>query len=275
MCLCLVMAGVTGGFLGANARAAEPHAADGNDARTLMRKGIALQREASWSASIAALEKARALGLLAPAERVECAFYLAAAYVAVGSDGAARRELTAVLEAQPSFEPPPFTPPKVATMLGEVSRELGQRAELEARPPRRVPANGAALTPGFELGFESRRAHPPIYGVVRYRMRGDAVFREVPLSSREKNATGLVAEVHPEKGGVLEYYADALSASGVLHAGSAEHPLELPIAQADVDATKNARQLRGTSPLVWLAVPLGIVAGAALGLGLYYGLPPR
>lgn len=270
----VLAAALFGSSLSARAVAAEPHPSEVGDARAFMRKGIALQREASWSASIAALEKARALGVLAPAERVECAFYLAAAYVAVGSDGAAKRELAAVLEADPGFEPPPFTPPKVASMLGEVSRELGQRAVLEARPPRRVLGNGAVLTPGFELGFESRRVRAPIYGVVRFRMRGETAFREVPLVAREKSPTTLAAEVHPPRGGVLEYYAEALSASGPLRAGSVEHPFELPVAQADVDGKRGASRGRA-SKLVWLAVPLGIVAGAAVGLGLFYGLRSR
>ena len=85
----------------------------------------------------------------------------------------------------------------------------------------------------------------------------------------------LVAEVHPAKGGVLEYYADALSANGPLRAGSAEHPIELPIAAADVAGRSKPSASRGTSKLVWLAVPLGIVVGAGLGLGLYYGLSSR
>jgi hypothetical protein len=246
------------------ARGAEPE-----DARALLRRGIALQREANWNASIAALERARATGVLAPAERVECAFYLGAAYLAVGSDGAARRELDQVLEVQPNFEPPPYTSPKLAALLGEVFRQRAQAPALDARPPRPLAAD-AEQGSGVELTFEARRATAPIYGVVRYRLRGEARWREAPLSSR--GADGVAAAVRPPASGVLEYYADALSAAGPLRVGTAAAPLELPLSR--VDARKTPRT-RGPSKLVWLAVPIGAVVGVALGVGLYFGLRSR
>ena len=66
-----------------------------------------------------------------------------------------------------------------------------------------------------------------------------------------------------------------MSAAGTLRAGSAEQPLELPIAHADIGVTAKGKGHAGTSKLVWLAVPLGVVVGAAIGVGLYYGLSPR
>lgn len=268
--VCVVLALLAAATAGSGGLA---HAADPTDAPALLRRGIALQREGSWSASIAALEKARA-ATLAPAERVECAFYLGAAYLAIGSEGAARRELAAVLQAQPSFEPPPYTSPKVASLLGEVARELGQAPSLEARPPRRLAASDHVGS-GVELSFEPRRAKAPIYGVVRFRMRGDARWDELALQHRTNDADSpLVAEVRPRTAGVLEYYADALSAAGALRAGAVGAPLELPLASID-PPRKRGPAPKGTSKLVWLAVPLGVVLGASVGVGLYFGLRSR
>ena len=228
-----------------------------------------------------ALEKARASGVLSSEERAECAFYLGAAYVAVGSEGAARRELASLLEAQPTFEPPPYTSPKVASLLGEVARERGQAPQLEPRPPRRLPADGATLSTEIELGFETRRTRPPVYGVVRYRMRGERAFREAPLVAHgvpgdvtAEATIALSARVQVKGGGVLEYYADALGGGGALHAASAALPLELPVPKDDrVVSTAPAK--RDRSKLVWLAVPVGVVAGIVVGVGVYYGLRSR
>lgn len=247
---------------------------------TLLKRGIELQRQASWSASIAMLEKARAAGVLARAEQIECAFYLAAAYVAVGSDGAARRELTFVLDAQPGFEPPPYTSPKVTSLLGELARTRQQGPSLEARPPRTL--SGAAAGPGgasaIELGFEARRAPTPIYGVVRFRLRGQPAWRDALLQSRGVDGT-LIAEVRPGGSGVLQYYAHAMSAAGALSVGSPAAPLELPYhAPAGASLSEPAppaRPARAPSKWVWAAIPVGVVLGVATGLGLYYGLSAR
>ena len=238
------------------------------DAHGQLRRGIELQREASWSASITALERALSTGTLSSAERAECAFYLAAAYLAIGSDAAARRELAVVLDLQPGFEPPPYTSPKVASLLGEVARSRATAAQLEPRPPRPSPSSD-----GLELGFEARRVKGPIYGVVRFRMRGDTSYTAAPLVARSAEHDGtqaLVADVKPAGSGVLEYYADALSPGEHLVAGSAVRPYALPFT-----ATAPARAVttsRGPSKLMWLAIPAGVIVGAAVGLGLYFGL---
>jgi len=246
-------------------------AAPPDDPHAQLRRGVALQREASWTASIASLERARASGALSGGERAECAFYLAAAYLAIGSEAAARRELALVLEIQPGFEPPPYTSPKVASLLGEVARQRATAPTLEARPPR--PARGNGLPDGtLELGFEARRARSPIFGVVRYRMRGERAFREAPLVQREVRADaplGLYAEVRPDRSGVLEYHAEALCPTGALTAGTAERPIELPVPEGPRSASSKAR---GPSPWVWSAIPIGVVLGAGIGLGLFYGL---
>jgi hypothetical protein len=241
-----------------------------SEAHTLLQKGIALQRDASWNASIAALEKARAAGLATAPERAECAFYLAAAYVAINSDGAAKRELGVVLDERPSFEPPPYTSPKLASLFGEVTRERSRRTELEARPPRTL-APDETHGSGLELTFDAQRGLAPIYGVVHFRMRGAPHYEEAPLTRH--GAGSLIADVRPAQPGVLEYYADALGPSGPLRAGSMTAPLELPI--GTIDPPRRGHRIGRTSKLVWLAVPLGVVLGAATGLGLYFGLRAR
>src|SRR5689334_25281223 len=76
------------------------------DGHALLRRGIALSREASFAASVAALEQARARGPLSPAEAAECGYWLANDYVALGSAQAARRELRQLSEAAPGYELP-------------------------------------------------------------------------------------------------------------------------------------------------------------------------
>src|SRR5690242_8646636 len=93
------------------------------DPHLLIQRGIQLYREAAYAASVTALELARQQRL-APVEEVECGFYLAADYVALSSLPAARRELRAVLEAEPSYELPPYTSPKVASLYRDVKDEL-------------------------------------------------------------------------------------------------------------------------------------------------------
>ena len=235
------------------------------DAHGQLRRGIELQREASWSASITSLERARAVGTLSTVERAECAFYLAAAYLAIGSDAAARRELAVVLDLQPGFEPPPYTSPKVSSLLGEVARSRATAAQLDPRPPH-------TSADGLELGFEAHRIKGPIYGVVRFRMRGDEDYGAAPLVARAAQHDGtqaLVADVKPAHSGVLEYYADALEPGGHLVAGSSDRPYALPFT---LRAAERVQTSRAPSKLVWLAIPAGFVVGVATGLGLYFGL---
>jgi hypothetical protein len=246
------------------ATAAEP------EGYALLQRGIALQRDASWNASIAMLERARAGGLATAAERAECAFYLAAAYLAINSEGAARRELALVLEERPGFEVPPYTSPKLASLFGDVTRERARSPVLEARPPRPLPADQTRGS-GLELSFDTKRELKPVYGVVRFRMRGQVDYAEAPLAQRAPGS--FAAEVRPTKTGVLEYYADALSPLGALRAGSALAPLELPI--GELDPPRGGKAGRRNWKLVWLAVPLGIVVGVGAGVGAYYGLRSR
>jgi len=263
-----LIASMLGPMLGLPDGVARAEPADGH---AQLRRGVALQREASWNASIAALEKARASGVLSPAERVDCAFHLAAAYLAIGAEPAARRELDLLLEAQPAFEPPAYTSPKLAALLGEVARTRAAAPWLEARPPHALPAD-AERGSGVELTFEARRVGPPIYGIVRYRLRGEPAWREAPLQRRAGATDGaLVTDVRPTAAGVLEYYADALSSAGPLRAGTIAAPLELPLAH--VDPARPRR--KGTSKLVWLAIPVGVVLGVGIGVGVYYGLRSR
>src|SRR5207253_2506434 len=139
ICAALVMVS-----LGGVARAAD-------DPHFLLQRGIQLHREASYAASVTALELARQSALMDPMEQVECGFYLAANYVALNSMLAARRELRAVLEAQPAYELPPYTSPKVAALYHDVKEELEKLPRLRALPPRRK-TNGL-----YELWFEPSR----------------------------------------------------------------------------------------------------------------------
>jgi hypothetical protein len=191
-------------------------------AQALLRRGIALYREASYAGSVAALEQARAarLGTLEPPERVECAFYLAADYVALGSLGAARGELREVMGAMPDYEPPPFTSPKVSALLAEVRAESDRAPRMKPLPPRRV---GEA---SLELRFEVSRTGGRAFGAVFYRMRGEQPFSEAPLGHVGDD---LATQVALQRSGTIEYYALAQAPSGAMAAGSPTRPLELTV----------------------------------------------
>ena len=149
-----------------------------------------------------------------------------------------------------------------------VARARAAQPVLEPRPPTRHDDR-------LSLVFEARRTQPPIYGVVRFRMRGEGDFSEAPLTGR---GAVVSADVRPPRGGVLEYYADALGTSGALRAGSAERPIELPVPDVVPDSAPGRRPShprRPPSKLLWLAIPAGAVLGTALGLGLYFGLRAR
>jgi hypothetical protein len=250
------------------ARAAPAAAA--SDARALLERGLQLHREASYAASVAALEQARAKGTLESAQRVECAFYLAADYVALNSLPAARRELRLVLAAAPDYELPLYTSPKVVALFDEVRDELERAPRLRPLPPER---RGARLT----LRFAASRAGGSVYGAVFWRWHGEAARREVPLGHAGEE---LVARVDLDRGGALEYWAEARAPLGALSAGSAAKPLELPVVLSAVDAAAltpapaDERSRSRGARLWWLWTSIGVVAAAGVGVGLYFALRP-
>ncbi|MDB4965285.1 MAG: hypothetical protein JWN44_974 [Myxococcales bacterium] len=237
------------------------------DGKPLYQRGIQLYREAAYADSAVMLEHARARGGLAPQERVECSFYLGANYVALSSLGAARRELRALLQEEPEYELPQYTSPKVAALFREVKEELERAPRLRPLPPER---HGDELT----LRFEPSRTGGRAYGAVQWRWRGDGEWREVPMAHKGNE---LQATVVLERTGGLEYWADARAATGALKAGSAEQPLELPVAVGPrvVASSRNDRSHRaGAARLWWVWTGVGALAMAGAGVGLYFALRP-
>jgi hypothetical protein len=201
---------------------AGPAAASG---RALLQRGVALYREAAYAPAVAALEQARLSDELQAPERAECAFYLAAGYVALGSPAAARRELGALLDVAPEYELPAFTSPKVAALFRDVMLERERAPRLVALPPRR--AAGAV-----ELRFEPARTGGESFGAAWWRWRGERDFREAPLGHAPAPAAGrerLWARIAVEHGGTIEYYAVVRGAAGRAEAGTRDRPLELPV----------------------------------------------
>lgn len=188
------------------------------DPHMLLQRGITLYREAAFAPSVAALEQARQ-GKLDAGEQVECAFYLAADYVALNSLSAARRELRTVLEAQPNYEAPLYTSPKVSALFRDVREELERLPRLKALPPRRRPG-------GLELGFEASRMGGTAYGAAQWRWRGETAYREAPLGHADER---LVAVVPIDRNGTLEYWAEARGPAGLAVTASKDRPLELPV----------------------------------------------
>jgi len=245
------------------------HAADG---KPLLARGIELYREASYAESVAMLEHARTRGGLEPPERVECAFYLAAGYVALNSPGAARRELRTVLHDAPDYELPQYTSPKVAALFRQVREELENAPRLRPLPPER---HGDMLT----LRFEASRTGGRAFGSVQWRWRGDERWREAAL---RHDGDTLVADVRVERTGALDYYADGRAPNGALSAGSAAEPLELPVGVGpalalvgDAALPPATTQPRRGRKLAWLWVSLAAVGAAGAGVGLYFALRPQ
>ena len=237
----------------------------------LLRRGIALYREASYAASVAALEQARAgAGALEAVEQVECAFYLAADYVALGSLKPAEAELRRVIALEPGYEAPPFTSPKVAGMLAEVRAAEEHSPRLHALRPR------VMLVPGgrtVEVAFEASRTGGTAYGAVSYRLPGERTVREAPLAhvgDRLAAQLSLGEDGGRGRAGTVEYWAEAQSPAGVMRAGSSARPFELAVQAL---ALSPPRSKRGRVAGIVAAVGVvTIAAGLGLGLGLYYGL---
>ena len=235
--------------------------AQAGDGKPMLRRGIDLYREASYAESVAMLEHARARGGMEPTERVECAFYLAAGYVALNSAGAARRELRTVLQEAPDYELPQYTSPKVAALFREVKDELEHAPRLRPLPPER---HGDALS----LRFEASRTGGRAFGVIEWRWQGDAAWREAALGHKGEL---LVADVPVERAGALEYYADGrapqrASAGGL--GGAAARAAGLGRAAAGADrrrapsASRRASGCGGCGPASAPSVPPASASGS-------------
>ena len=227
----------------------------------MLRRGLQLYRDAAYAESVALLEQARNKGGLEPAERVECTFYLAAGYVALSSMGAARRELRAVLTEAPDYELPQYTSPKVAALFREVREELERAPRLRPLPPER---RGDVLS----LRFEPSRTGGRAFGVVQWRWRGEAGWRE---SAMAHDGDALAADVPVEQAGALEYFAEGRAPNGPLAAGSAQQPLELPVAVGP----RASRETSKGKKLWWLWTGIAAIGAAGAGVGLYFALRPQ
>lgn len=258
-----------------------------DDPHRLIQRGIELHREASYAASVAALEQARQSNGLGATEQVECSFYLAADYVALGSTQAARRELRAVLEAQPGYELPPYTSPKVSVLFRDVQTELERLPRLRALPPRRKAMNL------IELWFEPSRTGGTAFGAAIWRWRGEPTWHEAPLSHVDEK---LVTTLEVDRNGTLEYFAEARGPQGLAQAATRERPLELPVGGFERGQAPQPGQIRtqgALTPVVlattappperrrksvagawWLWSSVGAIAAAGLGVGLYFALRP-
>ena len=136
---------------------------------------------------------------------------------------------------------------------------------------------GAKDSDLFELWFEPARSGGAAYGAVYWRWRGDGAYREAPLAHGGEN---LVARVTVERGGTIEYYAEARSPTGLAQAGTRERPLELPVKSGAVIGHAAAALVAAPpdkQPIAkkwWLWTAVGAVAAAGVGVGLYFALRP-
>jgi hypothetical protein len=190
-----------------------------------LQRGIQLYREASYAGSVAALEQARARGGLSSEQSIECAFWLGAGYVALGSTAAARRELKRVLQAAPKYELPEYTSPKVAALFHDVADELERAPRLRPLPPERRPHGG------FFVRFEASRTGGRAFGVVAWRWRGERDYHEVALWPSGDVYEAALPIAADGRAGTIEYFAVGQAPSGAIAAGAADKPLELPVAR--------------------------------------------
>ena len=160
-------------------------------------------------------------GGLEPPERVECGFYLAAGYVALSSTGAARRELRARARRRARLR-------AAAVHLAQGGGAVPRRASRSwrtRRACRRCRPSGAAT--------RWRCASPPRApaGAPTAWCSGAGAGSRAGARRRcATRASSLVTDVPVEQTGTLEYFADGRAPGGVLQAGAAEQPLELPVA---------------------------------------------
>jgi hypothetical protein len=180
-----------------------------------------------------------------------------------------------VLEAQPSYELPPYTSPKVVALFHEVQSELERLQRLRALPPRRKGNPN-------ELWFEPSRTGGTAPNAVQWRWHGESAWREAPLGHVEDK---LVTTVDIDRNGTLEYFAEVRGPQGPAQAASKERPLELPITgYARKEATVvvpppapppvKTQEKKSIVGAWWFWTPLAVVVAAGAGVGLYFGLRP-
>jgi hypothetical protein len=254
---------------------------DKGDPHWLLKRGISLHREAAYAASVAALEMARTGKTLEPAEKTELGFYLAADYVALSSLSAARRELRTVLEADPNFEVPQYTSPKVAALFHEIQDELEHQPLLRILPPQRDRLRPDDVV---VLWFEPARFGGTAFGAAKWRWKGERDWHEAPFFHDPGHGSDEKLQARVEldrRAGTLEFWAQARGPSGAAQAAAAEKPLELPVIArpgalplAPNDNGKPAPRKKSIARAWWLWTTVGIVAAAGLGVGLYYALRP-
>jgi tetratricopeptide (TPR) repeat protein len=240
------------------------------DGRTLVQRGVLAYREAAYAAAVATLEQARATARLSPEELAECRFYLAASFVALGSTNAARRELRALVEANPGYDLPQYTSPKVVTLFREVREEVENRPRLRALPP---VARGAVLA----VRFEAARTGGTAYGSAFWRWRGERAYRELPLRHGDGSARDdLVAELPLREGTLragdptVELWAEARAPQGLAQLASPERPLEVGVPSAPGLRVER----RSVARSWWLWTIVGAVAAGGAATGLYFALRP-
>jgi hypothetical protein len=248
----------------------------GDDPHTLVQRGVQLHREASYASSVAALEQARQSPALTPAEQAECGFYLASDYVALNSMQSARRELRALLEAQPGYELPPYTSPKVAALFRDVQAELERMPRLRALPARRKAST-------VELWFEPSRTGGMAFGAAHWRWHGDDGWHEAPLAHVDDK---LITTIDVDRNGTLEYWAEARGPQGLAQAASKDRPLELPVSGYSAASASRTSAALGSSPsrstkekksiasAWWLWTGIGAAVAVGAGVGLYFALRP-
>lgn len=191
----------------------------------------------------------------------------------------AEKPFRLLLRAEPDFNLPESTPPKILAVFRKVQVE--ERAILEefqkierARLMASLRIEGdppAEARGGRSLSFRYRLIDPrgAVESVrVSYRREGDMEFTSLPLKRDETglHAGRILGEWTAGAGFTLQYYVSASDAKGVLASlGSAAKPMSLPVAAGQVE--KNARPV----PLWGFAVAAGTSVTAGLAASVLAG----
>jgi hypothetical protein len=251
--------------------------------KQLLAKGLAQSRNAAYAASIATLEQARAAGGLSREEQLELLFCLASNHVAGGTLAAARAALVELFAIDPGFAAPPYTSPKVVSLVNEVRDSAASRAPAEREGPRlEVAEPELRRDGGVRLRFVRQEATAPTQGVVSWRLRGSTTSTELPL---QLAGAELVAEIPALAGLKLGEALDLwIEAPGGFKLGSESSPLTVVVRQGvearaaaalSAPVTSSQEELRRTKR-TWLIVGVsGLGAGVALALGVGLGVGLR
>ncbi|HJZ88272.1 MAG TPA: hypothetical protein VKN99_24025 [Polyangia bacterium] len=237
------------------------------DPAAALKHAEALYADAQYPEAVAALDELLARRDLAPAARLEATLYLGMGQLALGNEQAARARFQELLEANPAYELPRYTSPKIRALFDQIRAQVQGGPRLEALPPL---AEAAASGPGpVRLRFHAERlaGGGTQRALVYWRRSGQRDWSEIALAGQTELSAEppLAATSEPATDFDLEYYAEIQEGPLVLaHAGTAAQPLvvHVPAPARGLAGSQSAAAPFYKRWWFWSAVGLVAVGGA-------------